>query len=386
MSQLVFHLPGNGSHSNVSARKRREYLESLPEWIELLASAGFPVAPSFQGIDLKIAGVHERMFVGTDLLSAPFAHTLPSIYEQHPVHRGHAEWLFRRGAIGSAPGTFVSEFDIPRRNIIPRKDDILFALPSQTVGYSECSTGDVNPGADVNKYEAIRFHDKVIVPMRGVEAAQKAFFAWQKSWTDETLEAAMSAIASLAFDGKNEVYVLFLDLEAPLVGSHHGIDVWRRYFEAIRETNLAQHFIPFKDAATLWRSRAVDIEGSAYPLFARQLGAKWTGLQPQIDYLMRASLLPEAKSDREHAALSLVTTSDVLSAMDRKLRRSIWIDGDLGKLEIGYDQTIISVALAVRDALEHRRSPIKSLRALGLDEDSQWFVNRIADVLTNMDI
>ena len=342
------------------------------------------MAPSFQGIDLKIAGVHELSFAGVDLLSAPFAHTLPSLYEQHPVHRGHAEWLFRRGAKGSAPGTFVSEFDIPRRNIIPWRDNILFALPAQTIGYSECSTGDVNPGADVNKYEAIRFHDKTIVPMRGVGEAQKAFFIWQRVWTDEALEVAMAEIAKLVNDGKDEVYVLFLDLEAPLVGSHHGIEVWQKYFAAIRESNLAQHFIPFKEAAAIWRSRAVDVEGPAYPLFSRQLGAKWTGLHPQLDYLMRVSMLPEAKTDREQAALSLVTTSDPLSAMDRKLRHSIWVEGDLGKLEIGYDQTIISVALAVMDAIKSRQSSITALRSIQLDEDGKWFANKNADVLEEM--
>ncbi len=384
MSRIVLHLPGNGFHSNVSARKRREYLENFRDWITLLVTAGFPVAPSFQGIDLKLAGVHELSFAGVDLLSAPFAHTLPSLYEKHPVHRGHAEWLFRHGARGSAPGTFVSEFDIPRLNIIPWRDDILFALPSHTVGYSECSSGDVNPGADVNKYEAIRFHDKTIVPMRGVEAAQKAFFTWQRVWTDEALEVAMAEIAKLVNDGKDEVYVLFLDLEAPLVGSHHGIEVWRRYFAAIRESNLAQYFVPFKEAAAIWRARAVDVEGSAHSLFMRQLGVKWTNFQPQMDHIMRSSMLPEAKSDREQAALSLVTTSDVLSAMDRKIRRPIFVDGDLGKLEIGYDQTIISVGVVVRDAIEHHRSPMKALRLITLDEDSNWFANKLAYVLETM--
>ncbi len=384
MSKVLFYLPANTRHSNVQAGKRREYIENIGAWLNTLRGAGFPVSTSFQRDCLDLLGLTEKDFDGIELLSAPGNHLLPSRFEKHPTMKHHARAMLRDAAVvGNVPGYFMPEFDIPRTDLLAPGFQILFALPGQTVLYSECSTSDVERGTPLENYEAIRFlGDKVVVPMLGVEGMQKAFFLWQRFKTTENLAALLAEIRKVTEDGEDRVRVFFLDLEAPLVGSHHGLDIWRELFAAIVQSGLAEHFVSFHEAAAHWQSRAVKIEGPTWTLFARQLGTKWTGLQPQMDYLDRVMLAEPPRTLAEHKWLAFCSTSDILSAMDRKLRGNIVIDGDLGKLTIGYDQTIMDLAFKMLDAYEHGMSSVATLRGLLLvDSDAQWFVNRCVDTL-----
>lgn len=381
MSKSILYFPGNSRHSNVPARERRAYVENIREWLGVIRDAGFPIQLSFQRDCLDVFGLSEADFDGIELLSAPGNHLLPSRFEKHPVMRKHALHMMRDASVkGNVPGYFTPEFDIPRTEILPAGFQILFALPGQTVLYSECSTSDVVRGGALESHEAIRFHDKVVVPMTGVEGVQKAFFIWQRFKTEENLAKVLDEIRKIAEDGEDRVRVIFLDLEAPLVGSHHGLNVWRELFAAIVSSGLSEHFLSFHDAAERWKERAAKIDAPTWTLFARQLGTKWTGFQPQLDYLDRVMLCRAPRTSVEHAWLGLCTSSDVLSAMDRKLRGDIRIDADLGPLAIGYDQAVMSIAFAALGAYERGTSIEDALRGLDLpDADGQWFANRCAD-------
>ena len=381
MSKVILYLPGNSRHSNVRASERRGYVENISDWLGVVRDAGFPIPLSFQRDCLDVLGLTEADFTGIELLSAPGNHLLPSRFEKHSVMGAHARHMLRDAAVkGNVPGYFTPEFDIPRTDVLPPGFQIVFALPGQTILYSECSTRDVVRGSALESHEAILFHDKVIVPMVGVDGVQKAYFYWQRFKTAENLGKVLDEIRKIVEDGEDFVRVIFLDFEAPLVGSHHGLDVWRELFAAIRDSGLSEHFLSFHDAAARWKERAKRVDGPTWTLFARQLGAKWTGLQPQMDYTDRVMLCRAPRTSEEHAWLGLCTSSDVLSAMDRKLRGDIRIDADLGLLSIGYDQTVMSIAFAALRAYEDGTSLVEALRNLTLaDADGQWFANRCAD-------
>lgn len=380
MSRIHLYLPGNTRHSNVQAKRRREYILGFWDWHKVLKTAGFPVSVSFQRDDLDMFGVDEKAFAGIELLSAPGNHFLPSRFEKHPRLSEHARYLLNEGrVVGNVPGYFTPEFDIPRTDILPEGEQILFALPGQTVLYSECSTGDVEPGSKLEGYKAIRFHDKIVVPMLGVKPMQDAFFLWQRFKSQENLDKLLGEIRAVAKDGKDDVLVFFLDLEAPLVGSHHGLTIWEELFAAIRESGLCEHFVSFNEAAQVWREQAVSIEGPTWTLFARQLGTKWMGLQPQLDHTDRVMLARPPRSRREHKHLGQATTSDVLSAMDRKLRGPITITADEGPIQIAYDQTIISIAIGAITTYEKRQPLFEKLPGSLKDEDARWFAMRVVD-------
>jgi len=376
VSHIILYFPGNVFHGNVPARKRREYIETFPQWLMALKSAGFPVATSFQGIDLELLGVSEADFAGIDLLGGMYNHALPTVFEKHAGLRDHARWLVENGVCGNVPGMFFPEFNIPRTEILGREPVIIPVAPSAlSFLYSICQTGDIAPGLAISKYEAIAFRDHVLVPMH--LDGQKNFFEWQRTLAPEKLEAFLGDIRAIRDDGQDGVKILFIDLEAPLVGSRHGLAIWERLFAAIRDAGLAECFVPFAQAAEHWRSRAVKPDESALSLVARDLG-KWLGLDPQVDYLDRVKAVRPPASNAEHRLLALASTSDVCAAMDRKLRGTVTLPADEGQtVQIGYDQTLIDIGFAsLAAAGNHRRLDVKTQ-----DADGQWFVRRIKEAL-----
>ncbi|MBI4256694.1 hypothetical protein HY626_01400 [Candidatus Uhrbacteria bacterium] len=380
MSQILLYLPGNTRHSNVPAAKLRAYIENIRQWLAVLRAAGFPVSISFQRDDLDVFALTEGDFEGLELLSAPGNHFLPSRFEKHPRLADHARWLLQDNRVhGNVPGYFLPEFDIPRTNILPPGLQILFALPGHTLAYSEVGIGDVERASALENYKAVWFHDKLVVPMLGVKPMQDAFFYWQRFRTQENLDKLLTEIRKVAEDGRDDVLVFFLDLEAPLVGSHHGLAIWEELFAAIRNSDLAQHFIGFNEAVKIWQSQAVKIEGSTWTLFARNLGAKWTGLQPQLDYMDRVGLVQAPVNRWHHQVLAQSTTSDPLSAWDRKLRGPITITADQGPIQIGYNQGIIDIALLSLAAYQEGRHALRRHYQSIVDEDTRWLALRIAD-------
>jgi len=384
MSQLVLYLPGNIWHSNVPADRRRDYMENFSNWLGVLRSSSIPVSTSFSKIDLELlGGIKEENFEGVDLLGAPYNHALLSVFAGHRNLGNHAKWLTHNGTSGNTEGYFVAEFDIPAKDILPRGHRILPALSSpSTILYSECMTGDVNPDHPISAYKALQFRDKTVVPMHGVEEAQKHFFFWQRYPTDANLQKFLDELHRITENDSDDILILFFDLEAPLVGSHHGLQVWQWFFEAVKSAGLSDAFIPWGEAIDYWKEVAVKPETPAMRLLSRDLGRKWTGLQPQLDHLDRIKLCRSPQNEAEQVWMSMFTTSDFLSAWDRKLRGVISFDADNGNLEIGYDQTIIDIGLTCLRAYERQESPCFALRGLGSkSEDTRWFANKCALLL-----
>ncbi len=383
MSKIVLYLPGNAWHSNVRADKRRAYIEGFRrDWLAVLKQAGIPVVVSFQKVDLELFGVSERELAGGNLecLSAPWNHALPSLYEKHPTLSGHARWLADHAVKTPTLGMFFAEYDVPRTRLA--KPGIIPALPSpHMVQYSECGTGDYAQEAVIDRYRAVRYHDNTVVPMVGVKPIQDAFFAWQRDPDNASKKEALATeIRKVALDGTDDALILFLDLEAPLCGSHYGPSIWEWFFTVAKEA-APDAFVTWHWAAEQWMQSARSSDVPVAKLFARNLGVKWTGLQPQLDWLDRVKLCRAPQSDREHALMGLFTGSDVLSAWDRKLKGPITLAADRGPIEIGFDQAVIDVALACLKAYESGGNPVAALRSLGLGEDKQWFADRLADVL-----
>lgn len=382
MSKLVLHLPGNvRDHANLPAKKRRQYVAEFPQWVDAINAAGFPVAPSFQAADLTLTGVESKMFADTvDLMDAPYGHLLPSLYEKNGDWHRHLRWQMAWRTIGKGIGMFLPEFDIPRADSLPQHPKVIFAIPNgHTVAYSECGVHDVAPGGKLEGIDAIWFHNKIVVPMHGVSDVQKAFFFWQRFKTEENLAKVLGEIRKLAEDGEDRVRVIFLDLEAPLIGSHHGLVIWKELFQAIQTSGLSRHFISLAEACAIWERQAIRVEG-AYDRFARHLGTKWTGLQPQLDYLFAVARLKAPESEADHVRMSYVTTSDVLAAMDRKIRGDITLDADQGPISISYDQAVIAVG-KICFATSGASDSIRRLREAKLPDDQRWHAERAADAI-----
>lgn len=347
--RVVLYLPGNLFHGNVPPEARMDYLVNIRTWLQVLRDAGFPVVTSFQRVDLDLMGLTEADFEGIELLGGMYNHALPTLFEKHPGLGNHTKWLLKNGVQGNVPGMFFPEFNIPRTDIIGREPMIIPVAPSAlSFLYSICETGDISPDLPISKYEAVRFREHTVVPMH--LACQKPFFEWQRTQTHAALGAFLDELVEIRTNGKG-IKILFLDLEACLVGSRHGLSVWRRLFAAIRETGLSDMFVPFAQAAEYWRSVAFKPEESTSSLVARDLG-KWMGLDPQVEYTDRVKYLPAPMTDADHKLMALATTSDITAAMDRKVRGSMTFDADAGtKITIGYDQTIIDIGFAAVEAI-----------------------------------
>lgn len=344
---------------------------------------------SFQGIDLELFGLQPEDIRGdnVELLGSTYAHMLLSLYAGHKTYKAHARWQAKSG-VSPISGMFLSEFDVPSKDVLPEGDYVLPVLATpNTVLYSECATGDIVPHGAVSEFEALRYRGKTVVPMVEVGAFQKAFFTWQRFPDQEHLSVLLGEIRSLAEDGRDRYLVLFIDLEAPIVGSHHALMIWKMFFAAIQDADLDSAFVHFHEAARHWKKVAQKIDQPVGSMIARNLGVKWLQFAPQLEVLDRIKAARAPKTESEHVWASFFTTSDVLSALERKLHakdKPINLPADEGPINIGHDQTIIEIALATLKAWEDETSPVKALRELNLsDPDGQWFANRCADLLEN---
>ena len=380
---LVLYLPANIMHSNVLAPKRRQHIEEFPLWLKVLKSAGIPITVSFQTVDLEMLGRTTEDFNGLELLRAPYGHLMMSLYSGHPVMREHAKWQILNGITGNTNGFFFPEFDVPTSVINIQGKPIVPVLPDpSSVLYSSCDSGDINPEAAISQYPAVSFNGMTLVPMVGVAELQKKFFMWQRFPDDrEKLDALMSEVQTCSSQNATTPRILFLDLEAPLVGSHHGLPIWERFFAEIRQRDLQRCFTSFEEASQIWRRQQVSAPGVS-SLIARDL-VKWTRRAPQIQVTDRIKTSVHRKGGLSDRLVAQLTTSDLLSALGSKLEAKITLTADQGPLEIGYDQSIIDMGFALLAAVEQGRDPIAALRNCQTSEDGQWFMNRLADVLNS---
>lgn len=383
MSKLVINLPGNTWHSNVSAHARRTYIEELPAWVQVLKEAGMPILSSFQQTCLDLAGLTERDFEGLDLLAAAYNHALFSLISGRDGLPEHAAWLVEHGVKGNVDGAFWNEFDTPNRDMHPGRSMVYFSVPSQSFLYSECDERTPTDAQRLEGYSAVRFHNHVVVPMHGCGKAQGAFFKWQRLWDDASRAEMVAAFREIVEDGKDGIVVFFMDLEAPIVGSHHGLDVWRQFFRILREEGIADHVIGFKDAEKIWRAEATRPK-QTFSLLARKLGTKWTAWNQQIILLFRTLRLRPARTDRDHAVMACFTTSDLYSALGTELDAQQEPpkprDADLGPITIGFDRTVTRVGHIAIDAYETGKNPARELVSYDWeDPDARWFAERVAN-------
>jgi len=385
VSKLFINLPANCWHSNVPADKRRAYVEELPDWVKVLKEAGMPVAVSFQAIDLMVAGLTEADFEGLDLLAAPFNHALFSVISGRDGLPDHARWLIEHGVRGNVNGAFWSEFDTPNRDLHPGRSMVYFSVPSQSFLYSECDERTPTDAQRLEGYAAVRFHNHVVVPMHGCGKAQGAFFKWQRLWNDASREEMVAAFREIAMDGKDGVVTFFMDLEAPIVGSHHGLDVWREFFRILRDAGIAEHVVGFAEAEKTWRAQAVRPK-QTFALLARRLGTKWTAWNQQIILLLRTLRQRAPRSDRDNAVMAFFTTSDLYSALGTELDAQQEApkprDADLGPITIGFDRTVTEIGHLALDAYETGKHPARALVNHGwTDPHARWFAERGAHVI-----
>ncbi len=401
MDRVILFLPANLFHSNVTDVARAEYLTGYSALHTMLLSAGLPISVSFQGIDLALLGFDESDFdlSSVELIAAPWAHFLPSLVGEDKVLGASAKWQIAHGVASASAARFNPEFDVPpQKHLLPHAGQIMPCVAPSTVMCSECDVSDSNGEHALMKREAVAFNGNVLVPLSGLDKVNGAWFTFQRFPTDENLTAVIDRLQELLSGNTGKVYVWYVDLEGPIVGSHFGFGLWERLFEAIANSDVAEQFTSFAATARHFRSKA---EKLGFNSIARELGNKWTRWPQQIALYNRWGHLPMPKNDFDQAVLSLVTVSDVLSAMNSKIggnivKEAMLADGSTGQVVIGYDQTIISISMRMLELYTDRSKSYQE-RIIGAMRDlqstdarqpttaaGQFFASRIADMLERL--
>lgn len=395
MGKLTFLLLANSWHSNVPSNHRRQYLQQFGDWMHVFAQASIPITLGLQRIDLELAGWEEGQITsqGIGLLSGLYSHILPSMYIRHKRFKRHARWTSHEGRVsGNQTGVFVPEFELPDIDfLLPGKMFIPIQASPLSIWYSVCQTGDITPHP-IADHQAISFLDKVVVPMAGVSDILKRFFMFQRYPTDDNRRAMLEEIKATANANPDRTLVLFIDLEAPLVGSYHGLRIWEWFFDAIRsDPEVRKLFVNWETACQHWdQNTTPEPSRDAIRGIGRNIGVKWTKWPVQLrhnDRVKECRMSRNEFADFENRWLALFTHSDFLSAWDSKISGGITLDADLGELHISFDQGIIDVSLAALRAWEYNELPYSALRDLAgilkrdVSDDTQWFANRCADLL-----
>ena len=396
--RVILYLPANLFHSNVTDVARKGYIEQYSNLHRVLTSAPVPIAVSFQGFDLELLGIYADNFDHTavELVAAPWAHFLPSLVGEDEVLGASAKWQVAHGVASASAARFNPEFDVPpQKHLLPHAGQIMPCVAPSTVLYSECDVGDSDNEHALMKHDAVAFNGNVLVPLSGLDKVNGAWFTFQRFPSDENLAAVIDRLRELVGGNTGKVYVWYVDLEGPIVGSHFGFGLWARLFAAIEGSDVAGQFTNFAATAEHFRQKAVKL---GYGKIARELGNKWTRWPQQLAYYNRWGRLPAPESDFDQTVLSLVTVSDALSAMNSKIagdikKDAVMPDGTQKPVVIGYDQTIITVSNRMLEeyidrSKGYRSRVIGALRELRstdprlpTTEAGQFFASRIADVL-----
>jgi len=263
---------------------------------------------------------------------------------------------------------FLPEFDVPFRNgIIPRDGLIIPVVGPHTTSYSHCQDLDVKAMGKLAQYEAVEYHGNYLVPMTGLEGAINAWFKYQRFPTQDYLKEVIQEMESFIAKKESRIGIFFLDFEAPLIGSHHGMELWANLFNAIYHAGLSDHFTTFADAAEHWKSQA---QPGNFDLVSRNL-TKWLAWNKQLDVFVKMTQLPAPQSKAEHMHTGLLTVSDLWSALNSKIGGDILLDSERGPkaIKIGYDQLILDLAeaLLASDGKTEMRNAIEKLQSQSPD-------------------
>lgn len=360
--RIIFYTPANADHANVLPERHNEIAED--SWcLDMLGKANFPIALSMQGFDFEFLELaHKKMPRNVKFVSAPYNHALLNLLADDESLRAHAQWLVDHGRRGDQDTMFFPEFAVTSKVEFP--ETIVPVLGSLTYAYSDAGVGNIEPGpSELDRYKAVRWGDKLAVPMRHTGELLKRFFAFQRFWTDEALTAFIDELKRLADDPSDDVAIFVVDLEAPYIGSWHGKAVWERLFEAIGKAGLAGAFTTFAAEKDFWQREAVELENT--DVFARQM-QKWTGHQKQVNLLMELARLPAPATDVEHRLFARITTSDWLAALDVKHKPPVALTTDGAPVPIGYNEALIR---ACRICFDHvgRKGAVLAMKDLRRD-------------------
>ena len=366
MSQLVLVLPGNlVGHSNVPGELRRKLIESFgATWLPVIDSAPVPLLLSLQAVDLQVAEVGVDSFTSTDICYAPNNHALISLMFEDPRLVSHGEWLMQNGVVGNVPVAFFPEFDVPPLEGLMLNERMVVPVWPDSEMHSNYDAGTFEARGAVNDFEALDMLGHTLVPMTGVtEGFVKPFQFWQRFPKDQDAEHALvSAIRAVAEDGADGYRFALMDLEAPIVGSHHGVSIWERFWELLVAHDLLDCFASVAEASRHWNSVAVKPEEDAATMLTRNLGPKWTGYGPQRMHMH--ALGGCGAGGYFHDVLAQASTSDVLSAMHSRLQNRAVprLSADMGTLTVGHDEGVIDLgywALQNAQLLRAKRSDPK---------------------------
>jgi len=174
----------------------------------------------------------------------------------------------------------------------------------------------------------------------------------------------MKLIRNIRHMPEDEVVVWPLDIETPWAGGF-GIDVWEIFFNTIKAQHLEDIFMPISDALDFFKDKA---KRSKKPY---RKTTKWSGLDIQ-DKHMADMYKIRPITVREKWLWSVASTSDALAAFERKINgkeKPIILPGEdmYGEKtthEIGYNQSIIEIQLAAKEALVHEKTFLSALKEI----------------------
>ena len=401
MDRVILFLPANLFHSNVTDVARAEYLTGYSALHTMLLSAGLPISVSFQGIDLALLGFDESDFdlSSVELIAAPWAHFLPSLVGEDKVLGASAKWQIAHGVASASAARFNPEFDVPpQKHLLPHAGQIMPCVAPSTVMCSECDVSDSNGEHALMKREAVAFNGNVLVPLSGLDKVNGAWFTFPALPHGREPDSGHRSLAGAPLGNTGKVYVWYVDLEGtdrgqslrvrPVGATVRGDRELRRR-RAVHQLRGNGPALPQQGGETGFNS------------IARELGNKWTRWPQQIALYNRWGHLPMPKNDFDQAVLSLVTVSDVLSAMNSKIggnivKEAMLADGSTGQVVIGYDQTIISISMRMLELYTDRSKSYQE-RIIGAMRDlqstdarqpttaaGQFFASRIADMLERL--
>lgn len=374
---LLLYLPWNLLHHGDLAPYRRKWLlEHFADVLDVFESSGIPVHMSYQRIDVDalqvVSDFDPERLQRLPLLSSPFSHALCGLIGDD--YNEHIDWQIEHGVDGNVGGPngemgyFFPEFDIPANpSLYFRHDPMSFMLSVGAFAtlYSECAVGD-RADNNVMKYDAIRLGRQTVVPMKGVEVFQKAWFNFQFNDSESNLAVVVEAVRAITADPANlgKVVTLFVDGESVLVGGARsfwdqyplkGYELWVRFFAALKAEGLGRYFHGMERAYPRWNALA-----EALPQ-GKSIGrhyTKWCSWKTQEKIKRRyTSILPgKGKGHTKHFEGALYAVSDYLSVtnameMNRKDSLRVFRDKDGVEFRIEMDLTVALIGWRAYESL-----------------------------------
>lgn len=378
--RLILLLLGNTFHSNLLLG-RWEQMDTEKAGLDAIGASGIPVTASYQSMDYEILPwLKETLakYPSIQMINAPNSHALIPLYNEEMMR-----WETKK-IIGDVPATFFAEFYAPRAQFIPTK--FFPFLEGMTYAYSDFSgegrASDIISGTLPDAL-SIKVGDRIGIIMK--DKLFKPFLdAWFRFQRDPVtvdnstnnklpLDHLLDQVEAIAESGN--VVVCPLDIETAFIGSVLGKKVYELFFKGIKARGLESVFGHLSEYLDYFEAEAMP---SKHP---HRILTKWSTYEIQVKYLMSLSKI-YPKNKKAHMLLSTASCSDILSAWERKIgeaQRKIVLNGrDLGgnevKLPISYNQDIIDVQDAARQALQKKTSYQNLLQDLS---NQSLFVQRM---------